>query len=264
MFGMAETPYDLRFRLLDIPVRVHPMFWLTAAFLGWQPYHLTEVLIFIACMFVSVLVHEYGHGLMAKALHASPSILLWGMGGLCFSEAGRQTPRQRLAVVLWGPGAGFVLLLAIMAATTLVFGITPAEHLSLVAYKLGIYQNGEDLFSLGHKLRSNYAVSAYDDLVFINLMWGLLNLLPILPLDGGRVSEIAFRHFNRGDGTRRAHILSLLVAGIFAVISYGRDPSNLYTPVFFGILALINLQSVQAIQQTHAMGLRQDDDWWRG
>ena len=27
MVGAAETPYDLRFRLLGIPVRVHPLFW---------------------------------------------------------------------------------------------------------------------------------------------------------------------------------------------------------------------------------------------
>ena len=36
MVGAAETPYDLRFRLLGIPVRVHPMFWLVSAVLGWQ------------------------------------------------------------------------------------------------------------------------------------------------------------------------------------------------------------------------------------
>ena len=34
MLGTSSTPYDLRFRLLDIPVRVHPLFWLTAAMLG--------------------------------------------------------------------------------------------------------------------------------------------------------------------------------------------------------------------------------------
>ena len=36
MFGASETPYDLRFQLLGIPVRVHPLFWLVAAMLGWQ------------------------------------------------------------------------------------------------------------------------------------------------------------------------------------------------------------------------------------
>src|SRR5262245_11912941 len=107
MLGAAETPYDLRFQLLGIPVRVHPLFWLVAAMLGWHNNDLPAVLIWIACVFFSVLVHEYGHGLVAKGFHCAPSILLWGGGGLCFSQAERQTPRQRLAVVVSGPGAGF-------------------------------------------------------------------------------------------------------------------------------------------------------------
>ena len=31
---VAETPYDLRFRLLGVPVRVHPWFWVISALLG--------------------------------------------------------------------------------------------------------------------------------------------------------------------------------------------------------------------------------------
>ena len=69
------------------------------------------VAVWVACVFVSILVHEYGHGLMAKVFDCSPSIVLWGMGGLCYSQAERQTPGQRLAVVLSGPGAGFGLYL---------------------------------------------------------------------------------------------------------------------------------------------------------
>ena len=43
MVGAAETPYDLRFRLLGIPVRVHPLFWLVMAVLGWQDRNLPMV-----------------------------------------------------------------------------------------------------------------------------------------------------------------------------------------------------------------------------
>src|SRR5450755_1945523 len=106
MLGVSETPYDLRFRFLEIPVRVQPIFWVTSTFLGWQDYNLPMVAVWVACVFVSILVHEYGHGLMSKAFHDSPSIILWGMGGLCYTESDRQSPAQRLAVVLCGPGAG--------------------------------------------------------------------------------------------------------------------------------------------------------------
>ncbi len=82
MLGASETPYDLRFRLLDIPVRVHPLFWVISAVMGWQDHNLPMVAFWVACVFFSVLVHEYGHGLMAMRFHTSPSILLYSMGGL--------------------------------------------------------------------------------------------------------------------------------------------------------------------------------------
>src|SRR5271168_3561679 len=109
MFGVAETPYDLRFRALGIPVRVHPLFWIMGLLMARNADGLPEMVLWVACVFFSILVHEYGHGLTAKRFGSSPSIVLWMGGGLCSSEANRQTPLQRLAVVLWGPGAGFVL-----------------------------------------------------------------------------------------------------------------------------------------------------------
>src|SRR5262249_6404048 len=111
MLGASETPYDLRFRFLGIPVRVHPMFWLVAAMLRWEPNNLPMVLLWVACVFFSVLVHEYGHGSMAWRFGSDPSIILWGGGGLCYTHAERQTREQRLAVVVAGPGAGFLLCL---------------------------------------------------------------------------------------------------------------------------------------------------------
>src|SRR5262249_28257152 len=129
MLGTSETPYDVRFRLLGIPVRIHPLFWLVTVALGWQDHDVPSVAIWVACVFVSILVHEYGHGLMAKAFDASPSIVLWGLGGLCYSHGERQSSRQRLAVILSGPGAGFLLLALVVLATALVTGVTPVEQL---------------------------------------------------------------------------------------------------------------------------------------
>src|SRR5207249_1472808 len=105
---------DLRFQSLGIPVRVHPLFWLVAAMLGWRDNNMVAVLIWMACVFISILVHEYGHGLVAQAFGSPASIVLWAGGGLCYSQADRQTPRQRLAVVVSGPGAGFILCGVVM------------------------------------------------------------------------------------------------------------------------------------------------------
>jgi len=146
MLGTSTTPYDLRFRFLDIPVRIHPLFWLMAAVLGFQENNIPAVLIWIGCVLVSILVHEYGHGLMAKHFHGSPSIVLYGLGGLCSSQAER-TPGQRLAVLFAGPGAGFVLCAAVLAVASLALGITGSEHLAVMQRLVGLSPNKEDLLA---------------------------------------------------------------------------------------------------------------------
>ena len=132
MFGVPETPYDWRFRLLGIPVRVHPLFWLVAFMLGFVRENIPVSLIFVGCAFVSILVHEYGHGLTARAFGASPSIVLQAFGGLCIYQPDRQTPRQRLAVLICGPGAGFVLAGVVMLVFSAVYGLTLEDHLAFI------------------------------------------------------------------------------------------------------------------------------------
>jgi stage IV sporulation protein FB len=262
MLGASETPYDVRFRLLGIPVRVHPLFWVMAAFVGWRDQDLPMVAVSVACVFVSILVHEYGHGLMAKSFHASPSIILWGMGGLCDTQSNRQTPSQRLAVVLSGPGAGFVLCLLVMAVASVFFGISPREHLSVAEDVVGITPQMDDLITAVMKFGTRTNFEIYHFLVFVNLLWGLFNLLPIWPLDGGRVSEIVLSSINPSQGVRWGHIVSLLVAGILAVAaSFWR--SGLFLPIVLAYFAMINYQMLQSIHQAQSMGLYQDDEWWK-
>jgi Zn-dependent protease len=260
MIGASETPYDLRFRFLDIPVRVHPIFWLVSAALGWQDKHLELVVAWIVCVFVSILVHEFGHGLTAKAFGSSPSIVLWGLGGLCYNQSERQTSGQRLAVVLMGPGAGFLLCLIVMVGASLIFGVTPGEHLENAAAILRIGSGSDTILE---KFPSGgMAFRVYDYLVFINLMWGLFNLLPIWPLDGGRVSEIVLSWYDRSRGVRWCHVVSLLVAGILGVVAISLL-HDLYLTVFFALFAMINFQVLQTLHQAQTMGLYQDDEWWR-
>ena len=67
MFGnVTPTPFDLNFSLFGIPVRIHPFFWLVAILTGWNPYLPKLIVIWVACFFVSILVHEMGHALTAK------------------------------------------------------------------------------------------------------------------------------------------------------------------------------------------------------
>jgi stage IV sporulation protein FB len=267
MVGAAETPYDLRFRLLGIPVRVHPMFWLVSAVLGWQNQDLGAVALWVACVFVSILVHEFGHGLMAKAYDGSPTILLWGMGGLCYSQADRQTPLQRLAVILAGPGAGFILFGAVLLITSVLFQISPGEHWHAILSLVGLshfpqsvdFKFMEGLHSQGAGL---FLSDTYHHLIWINLMWGLINLLPLWPLDGGQATQILLTFVDRSRGPRWSHIVSLLVAGGLVIVVMTRT-KDMFLTFFFAYFAIINFQVLQSLHEAHSKGLYQEDDWWR-
>ena len=140
MVGLAESAYDLRFRLLGVPVRIHPFFWLVSAIMGFQSFEndIPAVLLWMAAVFVSILVHEFGHALMSKAFNCSPSVVLWGMGGLCYSQGEQQTPRQRLAVIFAGPGAGFLLCGLVVMVFWIVLGISPVEQARWIAFQFRI------------------------------------------------------------------------------------------------------------------------------
>src|ERR1700722_8245857 len=68
-----QTPFDLRWRMLGTDIRVHPFFWILALFLGWYrmpgqdgPTKMLYLALWVACVFVSVLLHEFGHVLMGR------------------------------------------------------------------------------------------------------------------------------------------------------------------------------------------------------
>jgi stage IV sporulation protein FB len=264
MVGAAETPYDLRFQLLGIPVRVHPLFWVVMAVLGWEDRNLAMVAVWVACAFVSILVHEYGHGLMSRVFGSSPSIVLWGMGGLCYSQAERQSLGQRLAVVLSGPAAGFALYFLVMLASSAMYGLTAAEHLSVSEAVLNIRPQVEDLISARQKFPSEPAIfKIYWFLIRFNLFWSLFNLLPIWPLDGGQATQILLSLYDRARGPRWGHIVSLLVAGGLAIMALTQGSDDLFRALFLGYFAMINFQMLQSLHQAHSMGIHQEDEWWR-
>jgi Zn-dependent protease len=262
MLGVAEpTPYDLRFRVLGIPVRVHPLFWLIMAVLSGQENDLLGVLIFIACGFISILVHEYGHGLMSRLFGSQPAeIVLFWMGGYCACDSERQRPGQRLAVLAAGPGAQFLLLGVVFLVGQLFYGIGPADDLELIRTAVGL-SSGRGLsmafFSLSHTVRLIYVV-----MTVINLLWGLINLLPILPLDGGRITEVLLTMFNPRQGTRWAHIVSLLTAGVLAMVFFRWE--QIGPGIWFAYFAFRNYQILQSLHHSARYGQTEDDaDWWK-
>jgi Zn-dependent protease len=263
MLGMpAPTAYDLRFRLLGIPVRVHPLFWLVTALLGGVGRRdVPDVLLWMACVFVSILVHEFGHGLMGRAFGYRSEIALHGMGGLCDSEGYRQSPRERLAVIAAGPGAGLAFCGLVLLAALLVYGVRPLDGIAL----LGIGPGNPMAALVKLSPAGRYVSLGVLFLVEINLLWSLINLAPIWPLDGGQLMRVGLGMASPSHGPRWAHVVSLLVAGVGAVLVYQRLHDT-FLALFLGYFALTNYQMLQAMQwqSRYGAGAAEDDaDWWR-
>src|SRR5262249_14738263 len=108
----GRTQWDLQFRLLGVPVRVHPMFWFMALLLGQSTLidGIQYLLIWVACVFVSILIHEMGHVLAARAFDVWSAIVLCGFGGLAIGASRMRHRWQHILVCLAGPVAGFLLL----------------------------------------------------------------------------------------------------------------------------------------------------------
>jgi len=176
---------NLSFRLGSIPVRIQPTFFLMAAFLGLSGGDLAATAAWVAVVFVSVLIHELGHATVGRAFGLEPRIELHAMGGTTSWSSGRpmSIPR-RIAISLAGPGAGFVLWGIALAVGPRVFGSTP---IGAVVYR---------------------------DLVWVNLSWGIANLVPMLPLDGGNVMLQLLNAVTKGRGERPARIVSIVFAGV--------------------------------------------------
>lgn len=175
-----------RFRIGPWPVAVHWFFWLTMFLISLSYRELWVMLTFVALAFVAVLTHEIGHQLMFRRFDADGHILLYGFGGLAF---GREVPfKKQWLVSLGGPGMN------------LLTGLPVWWYLN----RMGGYA------SLGA-----YGGTIAGIWVFVTIWWGIFNLLPILPLDGGNIVHNLSSQWKGRDTLRGTRICSVVTAVAF-------------------------------------------------
>jgi stage IV sporulation protein FB len=230
--GSRQTQGVLSFRLFGIPVQVHPFFWLVAFLLGSNSPDLAMILIWVAALLICILVHELGHAALIRAFGYYPWIILYGMGGLTSynpaysSETARLTPLRQILISLAGPAAGF-LLAGVTAGAIAAAGY--ADHLLY----LGGYGG---FFWVVVGLPNERLQDFINNLFFICIIWGMINLLPIFPLDGGQIARQIFSAASPYRGLRWSLALSLVTATAMAAIGalYWR---SWYVAILFGYFA---------------------------
>jgi Zn-dependent protease len=209
----------LSFRLLGFPVSIHTSFLVIVLVMGYTANpDLASAVVWLVVVTLSVLAHELGHAIVAAPAGGQPRIDLYMMAGLTTWQPGRASRGRRVAVSLSGVAAGVALGLGLLA---LFFAVDPVQGSLLEAALIGA--------------------------VLVNLGWGLLNLLPMLPLDGGQVVLALIPGADDLVRLRRTSYVSVVVAAAVALGAFavGEWPAAALV-LFFGAG---NVQRVLALRQ---------------
>jgi Zn-dependent protease/CBS domain-containing protein len=151
-------------------IRIHFTFFLFLIWI-WTVYYRQggttaawQGVLFVSLLFLCVLLHEFGHILVARRFGVkAPDVTLWPFGGIANLDQIPEKPSQEFLIAIAGPlvnVAIFLLLLLYLGSTT------PATALMQVD-------------------ESNVGLAA--KLAGANLFLALFNLIPAFPMDGGRI-----------------------------------------------------------------------------
>ena len=235
----ATTPYDWNFRAGGISVRVHPLFWLTT-FLTASHSNAASVISWFAACFVSILVHEVGHVLAMRWTGGGGEVLLYGFGGLAMPTRNwRQSVPDRVLISLAGPVAGFALAAVVVA---LVLGAGGMVALRNAGIGLPSLAGSIGAFGLSTPWLHQFLQYFVNHMLWVNIYWGLINLLPVMPLDGGHVARAMLS--TQANGLRKSLQLSTVTGALVAGL--GVLTGNTFLMIMFGLFAY---QSWEQINQ---------------
>ena len=88
-------------------------------------------------------------------------------------------------------------------------------------------------------------VNLVDYLLFVTIAYGILNLLPVYPLDGGQIARELLTMIVGPDGVRLSLFLSMTVAGCLAIYG-GVRLHSIFMTLFFGVLAYSSFATLQS------------------
>jgi Zn-dependent protease len=239
---LAEPPPsqgDLHFTLLGFPVRIHPLFWLVSLVLANLHEDPIFVVLWVVAVLLCILLHELGHAVVMQSYGYRPSIVLYSFGGLAIPHPGpygvrRPGPWGQMLISVAGPASGFIL------AAVLALGLY-----YLGGYPVGLYFHVVPQVDVPNPFLASFLNSVLQ----ITVMWGLLNLLPIYPLDGGQIAQQLFVLTHPQDAIRQSLILSVIAGGMMAVIAFMQ-----WQDFFLGVLFIWLTYSSYTMLQSYQGG----------
>ena len=179
-----------------IDVYVHTTFLILigwVAFVHWQAGNnasaAVEGVAFVLALFACVVLHEFGHALMARRFGIrTRDITLLPIGGVARLERMPEDPRQELWVALAGPAVNVVIAVALFVVLQVTGTLAPLSTLNVASG------------------------SFFERLMVVNVFLVGFNMLPAFPMDGGRVLRAALAI--RMDYTRATQIAANIGQGM--------------------------------------------------
>ncbi|CAN5636790.1 site-2 protease family protein [soil metagenome] len=189
-------------RAFGIDVKIHWTFFVLLAFFAYLSYSTTGSLVnalitvgIVVALFLCVVMHEYGHSLVAQRLGVEvQDITLLPIGGLARMKSMPERPMDEVKVALAGP-----LVNVVLAPIFVGFAFLAGFDLSTLSNVLEAQDSiGNVLLYLGG----------------INIFLVVFNMIPAFPMDGGRVLRglLATRF-----GPVRATNVSAIIGQFFAL-----------------------------------------------
>jgi Zn-dependent protease len=205
---------------------------------------LVQLLIWVAVVFVSILIHEMGHALTMRHYGHAAEVILYIGGGLAVPQPERFSGRwanlrlttgQHILISLAGPGAGFLLAVLVMLLVVVLGGRVFYTPLA------GIIPSVSAILPTGGLLNS--VVGA---LLWVNIFWGLINLVPVQPLDGGNVAREFLSSADPVDGERKALWISMIAGAVAAIVGFVLMRSA-YMTLLFAFLAIQSYERLKGV-----------------
>jgi len=213
----------LRFSFFGVPVSIHLSFGLVVLF-GLGRYRGWDLAAWTAAIFVAVLLHEAGHAFTARRFGAaSVAITLFALGGYTTWR-----PVKPL-----GPGLRFLI-----AAAGSAVGITLGLAV-LLAGRRGLFGSAPDVI-----------FTFLNVFVLAGLVWGVLNWVPILPLDGGHMLESLLEIVVPARAAVVARVVSVVVG--VALIGVAIAYRQTFLAIFLGFIVLSGLRSRSSLPERPA------------
>ena len=193
------------------------------------------ILIWIIVLFVSILVHEFGHALTSRKMTGvTPSIKLWGMGGLAYPNT-QLTQKQSFWVTWAGPLAGLGFFGLIVLTCCAIYGFTIGTDLTMI-----FLLPSRETYTVLAKM-NDPVLYMLKDLLWVNFWWSLMNLLPVFPLDGGQI------YASIEKSPKRVWIVGMVTGAVVAIAGFF-ILHQIFIAILFGYFAFQNYKRLEHLK----------------